>query len=381
MKKTMLVGALSLFAVLSLVGCGNNSNTYEIAVVTDVGQLKDGGFNQGTYEGAETYAKANNKTYKYYQPANGSDATDNDRIAAYNLAVQNGAKIIVAPGYLQATAMRTVAKAHTDVKFVFVDGWSLTDSVDEKGNDNGTALKNVTAITYKEQEAGYFAGYGAAMDGFTKLGGTFGGGGTNPACERYAWGYVQGIEAGAAAKGVTSKLEVKVSYKYSSSFSASTELKTQIDGWYSSGTEVVFCCGGSMVNSVVAAVGSATNRYIIGVDTDQANLSNQVITSAMKGLGVSVQKILGQYYGNTWDADLAAKTQNLGAADDATGLPTATTSWRFRTFTVEQYTALFNKVKAGTVTPNGTVPEDINDATWWSTNTASMSHITVTLDK
>jgi basic membrane protein A len=219
------------------------------------------------------------------------------------------------------------------------------------------------------------------MDGFTKLGGTFGGGGTNPACERYAWGYVQGIEDGAKAKGVTTPLEVKVSYKYSSAFSASTDLQTQISGWYTSGTEVVFSCGGSMVNSVVAAVGSQTDKYIIGVDVDQASLSTQVITSATKGLNVSVQKILGQYYGGSWDSTLGGKNQNLGAADDSTGLPTTSTSWRFRTWTTAQYNTLFESVKNGTVVPDGTVPTDINEASWWATNTASMTHIRVTLDK
>ena len=52
----------------------------KIAVVTDVGQLMDKGFNQGTYEGAQAYADDNGISMKYYQPANGSDATDNDRI-------------------------------------------------------------------------------------------------------------------------------------------------------------------------------------------------------------------------------------------------------------------------------------------------------------
>lgn len=372
MKKG-LVGLFALFSVLALAGCGTSS-TSEIAVVTDVGQLMDGGFNQGTYEGAKGYAEAHKLTYKYYQPANGSDATDNDRIAAYNLAIQNGAKIIVAPGFLQATAMTSVATAHPEVKFVFVDGWALTDS-------NKAVLSNVTAITYKEQEAGYFAGYGAAMEGFKKLGGTFGGGGTNPACDRYSWGFVQGIEAGAAAKGVDSKLEVKISYKYGSSFSASTELQTQISSWYSGGTEVVFSCGGSMVNSVVAAVGSSTSKYIIGVDTDQSGLSTQVITSAMKGLGASVEKVLGQFYTNAWDTTLGGKAQNLGASDEATGLPTSDTAWRFKTFTKAQYETLFASVKDGTVVPDGTIPADINDVTWWATNTASMSHLTVTLDK
>ena len=39
---------------VAFASCGKK--TFEIAVVTDVGQLMDGGFNQGTYEGAKAYA-------------------------------------------------------------------------------------------------------------------------------------------------------------------------------------------------------------------------------------------------------------------------------------------------------------------------------------
>ena len=109
MKKILsLVLALMMLATLVLCSCGKTaddkktddgkkSDVYEIAVVTDVGQLMDKGFNQGTYEGAKAYAEAHNIAYKYYQPANGSDASDNDRIAAMKQAINNGAKIIVAP--------------------------------------------------------------------------------------------------------------------------------------------------------------------------------------------------------------------------------------------------------------------------------------------
>jgi len=117
---------------VAFASCGKK--TFEIAVVTDVGQLMDGGFNQGTYEGAKAYAEKNGLTYKYYQPDNGSDASDNDRIAAMRQAINNGAKIIVTPGFLQETAIKTVATENPDVKFVFVDGWAL-------------GLDNVTAIT------------------------------------------------------------------------------------------------------------------------------------------------------------------------------------------------------------------------------------------
>jgi len=356
MKKVLslvlcLVAALS---ALSLVACGND--TYEIAVVTDVGQLMDKGFNQGTWEGAEAFAKANNKTYKYYQPANGSDATDNDRIAAMRLAITNGAKVIVAPGFLQATAMTTVAIENPDVKFVFIDGWSLSDQ-------ENNILPNVTAVVYKEQESGYLAGYAAVMDGYRKLGYTGGGGGSNPACNRFGYGFVQGAEAAAKALNLEKgAVTVKYSYQHGASFSASPELQAQINGWYSNGTEVVFACGGSMFESVKSAAEANPGAKIIGVDVDQSYASELVITSAVKGLKESVVKVLEQYYEGKWESELSGKTQNLGASDDATGLPIATS--KFNTFTTEQYNELFAKIKSGEIVPDDVVPVDANNADW-----------------
>lgn len=337
-----------LCAALMLVACGNK--TYEIAVVTDVGQLNDGGFNQGTYEGAVAYAKANKISIKYYQPANGADATDNDRIAAMRQAIENGAKVIVTPGFLQAEAIKTVAKESPEVKFIFIDGWQL-------------GLSNVTAVSYKEEESGYLAGYAAVMEGYTKLGGTFGGGGSNAACNRFAYGYVQGIAAAGAKKGITP--EVKISFQYGSSFSSSNELQTQIAGWYADGTEVVFSCGGSMLQSVKAASEEYPNSKIIGVDVDQSGESTKIITSAVKGLAASVQKILGELYDGKWDAELADKCSNLGAADDATGLPTAT--WRMQNFTKDDYEALFADLKAGKIYIDSATSPDMNSSSVWST--------------
>lgn len=378
MKKSHLILVAGLASV-ALVGCGQKGSEAEIAVVTDVGQLRDGGFNQGTYEGAKEYAEANKKSFTYYAPANGSEASDADRIEARQLAIKNKAKIIVAPGFLQAAARRTVAKENPEVKFVFVDGWTLTDSTDANGNDNGKALNNVTAISYKEQESGYRAGYAVVKDGYTKLGGTFGGAGSNPACNRYAYGFAQG--ANDAAKARNKNVDRKVSYRFGSSFKASSELKTQRTGWYTSGTEIIFSCGGSMVQSVVAAsqeVGGDTKK-IVGVDVDQHALSENVITSAQKGLAVSVKLALGEYYGNEWDSKLGGKTQNLGAAEDATGLPTNDDAWRFKTFTKAEYDTLFANIKNGKVTPRSDVAGDCNVESFWSQDI--FSNISITLDK
>ena len=345
-------------AALMLFACGNK--TYEIAVVTDVGQLNDGGFNQGTYEGAVNYARAHNISCKYYQPANGTDATDNDRIAAMRQAIENGAKVIVTPGFLQATALSTVAAENPEVKFIFIDGWQL-------------GLANVTAVSYKEEESGYLAGYAAVMDGYTKLGGTFGGGGSNAACNRFAYGYVQGIQAAAAKKGVD--VEVRISFQYGDAFSATPELQTQISGWYNKGTQIVFSCGGSMLQSVKAAAEETTDGKIIGVDVDQSGESERVLTSAVKGLSASVEKILGELYDGKWDELLADKCSNLGAADDATGLPTAT--WRFKTFTVDEYKALFADLKAGKISIDSSTPESMKNEAFWLAFSLLCSNVTV----
>lgn len=371
MKKQLILSIIAVAGMgFGLTSCGESGQA-EIAVVTDVGQLKDGGFNEGTYNGAVDFAKANNKSYKYYQPANGSNATDNDRIAAMETAIKNGAKVVVAPGFLQAAAMQKVATDNPDVKFVFVDGWVLQDA-DEKD------LKNVTAITYKEQESGYLAGYAALKEGYTKFGGCFGGGGSNPACNRYAYGYAQGINA--AAKEDNKNVTLTLSYKYGESFQASNDLQTQMASWYAGGTEITFACGGSMVNSVVTAAQAYKDARIIGVDTDQHGLSEQVLTSAQKGLAVSVNQVLNQIYNkNEWDSKLSAKAQNLGAAENATGLPTEGAGWRFKTFTKDQYNTVFNGIKNGTIAIDSQVDEDCNVQSFWTKD--AFTNLTVTLEK
>lgn len=125
----------------------SSDGKYEVAFVTDVGQLKDKSFNQGTYDGVKLYAANNNLSYKYYQPANGSEATDDDRFAAMKAAVDNGAKVVVCAGYLQEAALRMAAKQFTDVSFVFIDGYPVGEEADVK---DSPALKNIAGVAFKE---------------------------------------------------------------------------------------------------------------------------------------------------------------------------------------------------------------------------------------
>lgn len=328
--------------------CESADGTYQIAMVTDVGQLKDGSFNQFTWNGCKAYASQNGKTYKYYQPANGSQATDEDRIKAMTDACEAGAEVLVTPGFLQETALAAVAPQYPEVQFIFVDGWDM-------------GLDNLVGVNYQEEQAGYLAGYAAVMEGFTKLGFSGGGGGSNPACIRYGYGYAQGANDAAGEKGVT--VEMRYSWEHGSGFSDSPELTAMLKGWYEAGTEVIFMCGGSMFNSGKDAA-EAAEAALIGVDVDQSNLSEAVVTSAMKDLAGSVMLTLGKYYDG---GALINGSMTLGAADDAIGIPTDT--WSLENWTVEDYEALYAKVKSGEITVD-------NDSAMADPSAAGLENIT-----
>ena len=343
---------------------------YQVAFVTDVGQLKDQSFNQGTFDGVKLYAAANGLSYKYYQPANGSEATDDDRYDAMKAAVEGGADVVVCAGYLQEAALRKAAIEYPDTPFVFIDGYPIQEQAteyDAAGNalpNDSPVLTNVAGVAFQEQQAGYLAGYAAVKDGFTKLGFSGGGGGTNPACCRFGYGYVQGANAAALEKGIT--VDMNYSWQYGSNFSASTDLQTMINGWYVNGTEIVFACGGSMFQSIVAAA-SANDGYVIGVDVDQSGESEYVVTSAMKGLADAVQWAVAKVYDGTFDT-IGGQQASLGVADNAVQLPTGADSWRFETFTVEEYESLYQQMVDGTlvVDDDYTVMDNAETATNWS---------------
>lgn len=326
---------------------------YQVAFVTDVGQLKDKSFNQGTYDGVKLYAVNNGLSYKYYQPANGDQATDDDRYDAMKAAVKAGADVIVCAGFMQGGALERAAGEFTDTKFVFIDGWSL-------------GMDNVAGIAFNEEQCGYFAGFAAVKEGYEKLGFTGGGGGTNPACIRYGYGFAQGANDAAAEMGKT--VEMNYSWEYGASFSASPELQTMINGWYANGTEIVFACGGSMFQSVAAAA-SANDGAVIGVDVDQSSESDTVVTSAMKGLSDAVQWAVAKVYDGTW-SEIGNNATSLGVAENAVGLPTAT--WSLENYTVAEYEALFADVLAGKVQID-------NNSEMADPSTAGLSNVTINM--
>ena len=352
---TLLALALSLGM---LTGCGTSagsssgdaSGKFEIALITDKGNIDDKSFNQGAWEGVVAFADSNKITSKYYKPEEASDA---GYLAAIDLAVTGGAKVIVTPGYLFEVPVYEAQTRYPEVKFILLDGAPHT--ADYKTYETKS---NVASIMYAEEQPGYMAGYAAVKDGYTKLG--FMGGMAVPAVQAYGYGYLKGIEDAATELGLADG-SVSVTYHYTGDFAETDTNKATAKAMYQEGTEVIFACGGSVGKSVMSAA-SESSAKVIGVDVDQRYDSDTVITSAMKGLGASVQQVLASIYkDNTWNT-FAGKTTTFNAANNGVGLPTVVIGDtkgnafdRFKSFTKADYDALYKTLADGTVVPLRTI--------------------------
>ena len=323
----------------------------KVALTCDTGTIDDERFNQACWTAVSGYM---GDDCQYYIPE--ADASDEDRETMIRQAVNDGADVIVCVGYLYGASLAWAADQYPDVKFIAID---VTQG--DIGTDAIPA--NCYCITFKEEQAGYLAGYAIAKDGKTKLG--FLGGMAVPAVIRYGYGFVQGADAAAAELGQN----IEINYFYGGQFYGDANITSRMEGWYSNGTQVVFACGGGIYTSAVEAA-LKNNGYVIGVDVDQNYIGangvadgtyayNPFITSAMKGLSEAVNTALADIDAGSW-GDIAGSNGNFGLEDgDYIGLPTDADSWNFESFTTDEYEEVKGKIKSGEIT----VDNSSDDAT------------------
>ena len=375
-RRNFLAVAGAAAAAAALTACGGSSSTasststassaagstaasaaeggekiVKVALTCDTGTIDDESFNQACWEAVTSYM---GDDCQYYLPP--QEASDEDRETMIRTAVNEGADVIVCVGYLYGASLAWAADQYPNVKFIAVD---VTQG--DIGTD--TIPANCYCITFKEEQAGYMAGYAITKDGKTKLG--FLGGMAVPAVIRYGYGFVQGADAAAQELGQN----IEINYFYGGQFYGDANITSRMEGWYSNGTQVVFACGGGIYTSAVEAA-LKNNGYVIGVDVDQNYIGangvadgtyayNPFITSAMKGLSEAVNTALADIEAGSW-ADIAASNGNFGLEDgDYIGLPTADDSWNFETFTKDEYETVKDKIKSGEIT----VDNSSDDAT------------------
>jgi basic membrane protein A len=349
-------------AASSEAAATGDASDMKIAMITDYGDITDESFNQITYETSKAWAEENGCDFTYYKPEGDSTA---DRVAMIDKAVADGYNVLVMPGYAFAGAIVETADMYPDVKYVAIDV-SQYDFDSESGED-GWTRDNVFSAIYQEELPGYMAGYAAVKLGYKKLG--FLGGMAVPAVIRYGYGYVQGADEAAGELGLT---DVEVKYAYANQFYGDSDITAAMDTWYQNGTEVVFACGGGVYTSAGEAAQKVDGK-VIGVDVDQKATidglygDGMTVTSAMKGLGATVNTLLAAIRDGQWD-QYKGKIDNLGlvSGDDMSlnyvGLPEESTQWS-DSFTVDDYKALVAKMYSGEITVDNDTTKEQPTAT------------------
>ena len=352
MKKILSI-ALVLCMVLALGCTAFADDDVSVAMITDYGDITDQSFNQTTYEACKSWSEANGVDFTYFKPASDSDE---DRVAMIEKAIDEGYGVIVMPGYAFGPAIVATAPEDDDVIFI---------ARDVSAGDLGEGFEvpeNLYCAVYQEELCGYMAGYAAVKLGYSKLG--FLGGMAVPAVVRYGYGFVQGADAAAAADG---KTDVTLKYAYGNQFYGDGDITAAMDTWYADGTEVVFACGGGIFTSAAEAA-AKVNGKVIGVDVDQAATidgaygAGMTVTSAMKGLGATVNSLLTAVKNDSFAGGIV---DNLGLVsnnpeENYVQLPLGSTQWS-DSFSQADYEALVADMFSGKITVSNDITKSAAD--------------------
>lgn len=280
-----------------------------VALVTDIGGLNDGSFNQLAHEG---YEKARTQ-YGFpdvviqTQVAMASEYKKNLQQAA------SQADLVVGVGFLMEGPLDEVAKALPTKKFALVDGCAVPASSTTFACDT---LPNVAQLFFKEQEAGCLVGAMAAqmeLDGTSKVPHLLGkntigavGGISIPPVNRYIAGY----------KYCATKVDpsIKVVIGYSSNFSDPTKCSAIASKQISDNmADILFQVAGGCGIGVLTTA-AQKNVYGIGVDADQSKDSTGtvrpgIITSALKRVNTAVFTIIDDTEKGTYTSFIATPTK------------------------------------------------------------------------
>jgi len=313
------IGFAALAASLAVVaaGCGGSSNSSggagttsssgkTVVLVTDINQLNDHGFNQLAYQGLKRAERQLGVKGLVYQSPSAQAYIPN-----LSTAARKGADLVVAVGFDQAAAIAKVAPQFPDTHFAIID----VSNADLTGKP-----KNVVGLIFKEQEAGYLAGYLAGLVEKSRGGTTIGsvGGQKQPPVDRYIAGYQAG-----ARKVVPG---IKTLNAYSQDWVDQAKCKQAALDQIGSGASIVFAvAGGCGLGALDAA--KQQSIWAIGVDADQSYLGPQVLTSALKRVDVSVydtiQQVLdGKFKGGT-DSVFSLSNDGVGLGKISPKVPKA----------------------------------------------------------
>ena len=268
---------------------------FKIGMVTDVGGVNDGSFNQSAWEGLQRAGEAFGCEVKYIESKGDADYVPN--IESF---LDEDYDLIVCVGYMMADAVRDAAELYPDQKFAIIDDASNAD------------LDNVTCMMFEQEQASYLVGLAAGYTTESNIVG-FVTGAANETMNSFGYGYCAGV--------LDANPDATILQYNANNFGDASGGKTAVNTMVTKGADVVFHAAGGTGIGVID--GCKENKiWAIGVDSDQSPLAPEtILTSALKRVDnacydATKKTILGTREGGVETYDLAAGGVDIAPTTD-----------------------------------------------------------------
>ena len=270
----------------------------KVGLVTDVGKINDGTFNQFAYEGLKKAEADLDIEIAYIETQAQADYDKN-----FAQFADQGFDVVIGVGFLMGDAVKAAAEKYPDIQFAIVDF------------AYDPALPNVEGLVFAEDEAGYLAGALAAQ--LTQSGSIAAVGGIEiPPVQKFLIGFENG------AKSINP--EVIVNKVYIDSFIDRARGAEAARSFIAEGADVIFGAGGQTGSGGIQAA-AQDGIYVIGVDQDEYLTTFQkgatpgadkIVSSALKRVDVAVYNAIK----SAVDGTFKGGTVLFNAANDGVGL-------------------------------------------------------------
>jgi basic membrane protein A and related proteins len=307
---------LTLLAACALVfsGCGGDEGdgaatetqreTVRAGLVSDVGKFNDKSFNQSALEGLQ---RTQSELGAQIRPVESRAA--GDYVPNLSTLARQDFDIAIGVGFLLADGVNTVARRFTESKFAIID-YSVMSPPFTDEEKNVSTPANVQGLTFATNENSYLIGCMAAMV-VKEQGGeqtiSAVGGLKIPTVDIFIAGYRAGAEE--CVPGT------KVLVGYSQDFVAQDKCKEIALNQIAQGSQVVFhVAGGCGLGALDAA--KEKGKWGIGVDKDQSDLGEHILTSAVKRVDTAVFETVKAVQEGKWKGgtDAVFNLENDGVA-------------------------------------------------------------------
>ena len=262
----------------------------KIGLITDVGGVNDGSFNQSAWEGLQRAEAELGVEVNYLE-----SATDADYVPNIETFVDEEYDLIISVGYMLADATKAAAEANPDVKFAIID-------------DATIELDNVSCLMFKQEQASYLVGYVAGlMTESNNIGFVIGM--ANDNMNLFGYGYCAGA--------LDANPDVTIQQFNANTFADLATGKTNANTAITNGADIVFHAAGGTGLGVIEACQEA-GVYAIGVDSDQSGIApNTIITSAMKRVDNAVYDAVESLIAGTMESGIHTYDLSVGGVDIA----------------------------------------------------------------